>query len=501
MGDNNMGAAGAAGVGNLSPLPSPSPLRLAANAAPSGPPLPPLSPTPVTPNTRPWYRRFMNTMKRKGSNALKYMKYMKQKVTNYFDPKYAYARALANANSSNDRLTKARNITQSYYKKRGKGSLPVYLTRSNANARSAAANFFRENPFWGRKMRGVRKTIQRRFGRSAAKVGPEPGNAAVSPTSPHQINANLERRANIREGERLKKEIEDIYATLNELNKHEEGKHARNATLTRREADIKEQKKQAGISGSLLDWVTGILHRYAFAEDSPEPVDFYRQERDTAARENALVSARIGRLQGELAGKLGSFQNLRRRIPTIGNAPNDPREKYITDEKKGDLMATATELEIALLEIKEQKITPLLKVITEHGIKDETALLQRGQFNSPVTITIKYIKDLFEECLNISKAIRTGQKLRTHVRNLRKCLENINQIIALAPTNQGEYAKLIAVVLPNVVRDLTWGGMVLSARTKIPTAVEEFTDDSSGTLTRFIQAYQRMNTLLPGLPE
>jgi len=476
----------------------------------------PLPPSPVTPNTRPWYRRFMNkagsvfgTMKRKASNTLKSMK---RKVTNYFDPKYAYARALANANSNNDRIVKARNITRSYYNKKGKlASLPGYLTRNNANARNAAAKFLRENPFWKRKMRGVRRTannIQRRFRSLTAKVAPAP----VSPTAPlavalpapHEINANLQGRANRLEGKRLKKDINDKYAALIILQKElEQGKPAHNANIAARAAAIAEKrKKHGGILHGIGAFFQRAFHHTAEGFPPEDPLDLQehalQEERAARNQANALGFAEIARIEREIAGNLANLRNLRARTPNVENAPNDPRQKNFTAEQMGPLMAAAAHMAAALQDINEEKIKPLLKVITEQGIKDDTSLLKKDQFKSPVTITVKYLKDFFEDCLKICKAMMIGDKMRKHVKDLRKYLEKINEIKALAPKNDKDMNEVITAVGLNVATDLLRAGTVFSAPTKIGAAVAEFQTDNNGTLAAFKDAFEQMEAVLRG---
>ena len=442
---------------------------------------------------------------------------MKRKVTNYFDPKYAYARALANANSSIDRLKKARNITRSYYNKRGKlASLPGYLTRNNANARNAAAKFLRENPFWERKIRGVRRTannIQRGFRSRAAKVGPALDNAPVSPTAPlavalpapHQINANLQGRANRLEGIRLKKEIDDKYAAIITLQKKlEEGKPAHNNIDARAAAIAEERKKHGGILHGIGAFLQKAYHHMADGSPPEDPLDVQERalQADRTARNqaNALGSAEIARIEREIAGNLAYLRNLKARTPNVENAPNDPRQKNFTDEQKGPLIAAAVDMAAALEDINEEKIKPLLKVITEQGINDETPLLKKDQFKSPVTITVKYLNEFFEECLKTSRAMMTGDKMRKHVKDLRKYLEKINEIKALAPKNDGEMKEVVTAVALNVATDLLRAGTVFSAPTKIGAAVAEFQTDNHGTLAAFKEAFEHMEALLRGLP-
>jgi hypothetical protein len=448
-------------------------------------------------------------MKRKASNTLKSMK---RKVTNYFDPKYAYARALANANSNNDRIVKARNITRSYYNKKGKlASLPGYLTRNNANARNAAAKFLRENPFWKRKMRGVRRTannIQRRFRSLTAKVAPAP----VSPTAPlavalpapHEINANLQGRANRLEGKRLKKDINDKYAALIILQKElEQGKPAHNANIAARAAAIAEKrKKHGGILHGIGAFFQRAFHHTAegFPPEDPLDVQEHALQEERAARNqaNALGFAEIARIEREIAGNLANLRNLRARTPNVENAPNDPRQKNFTAEQMGPLMAAAAHMAAALQDINEEKIKPLLKVITEQGIKDDTSLLKKDQFKSPVTITVKYLKDFFEDCLKICKAMMIGDKMRKHVKDLRKYLEKINEIKALAPKNDKDMNEVITAVGLNVATDLLRAGTVFSAPTKIGAAVAEFQTDNNGTLAAFKDAFEQMEAVLRG---
>ena len=90
--------------------------------------------------------------------------------------------------------------------------------------------------------------------------------------------------------------------------------------------------------------------------------------------------------------------------------------------------------------------------------------------------------------------------MRKHVKDLRKYLEKINEIKALAPKNDGEMNEVVTAVGLNVATDLTWAGTLLSAPTKIGAAVAEFQTDNNGTLAAFKEAFEHMEALLRGLP-
>jgi hypothetical protein len=355
---------------------------------------------------------------------------MRYRIVNATNKKYAYKRALTRnirgetANNRRERLRKAREMTRSYFTKRGV-KVPEYLNEQHANKqaiKNVVSRDFQRNGYWTRKLRGVKKWWGRRTGKVAPGDAPERENTANTVIRRNRENAAAE-AANAAEEAAARAaaaEAARVAARIQAIEDDIEAIDARNRT---RAAEGRRMNDEEAEERSSFFGLRKLIRA---------PSKNYEDLRGKRNRNRHQNAGRKGELQAEL-------RLLREQQAALGAAAGEqgvrmtPAQQavvnYILEEDThGDnLISKMASFRAPLEELKAQ--------LANNGVTEDNVLFTIGA----QPISIKYIKTKYIEierlCISIA-APATTRGFRKDIRDLNELLsEEMPRINNFNPTS------------------------------------------------------------------